>query len=49
MNGILHPIKSAKILSKLKKEGTHVAFLQETHLSEVEHAKVKRAGFKYVF
>lgn len=26
-----------------------MAFLQETHLSEIEHAKLKRGGFKHVF
>ncbi len=49
VNGILNPTKRAKILSKLRKEGTHVAFLQETHLSEIEHEKLKRGSFKHVF
>ncbi len=49
VNGILNLIKRAKILSKLRREGAHVAFLQETHLSDTEHAKLRRGGFKHVF
>ena len=49
VNGILNPIKRGKILSKLRREGAQVAFLQETHLSEIEHAKLRRWGFKHVF
>lgn len=49
VNGILNLTKRAKILSKLRKEGTHVASLQETHLSEIEHEKLKRGSFKHVF
>lgn len=47
VNGLLNPIKRGKILSKLRREGAQVAFLQETHLSETEHAKLR--GFKHVF
>lgn len=49
VNGVLNPIKRSKILSKLKKEKAQVAFLQETHLSQSEHVKLKRQGFKQVF
>lgn len=49
VNGLLHPIKRSKILSKLKKEEIMVAFLQETHLTEKEHEKLKRNGFTQVY
>lgn len=49
VNGVHNPIKRGKILSKLKKEKTHIALLQETHLNATEHAKLGRLGFKHVF
>ena len=49
VNGVLNPIKRSKILSKLKKEKAQIAFLQETHMSQSEHAKLQRLGFKHVF
>lgn len=49
VNGMHSPIKRGKILSKLKKEKTQIAFLQETHLNEIEHTKLGRLGFKYVY
>lgn len=36
-------------MSKLKKERAQFALLQETHMSQNEHAKLKRMGFRYVF
>lgn len=49
VNGLVNPIKRSKILTKLKRDKVEVAFLQETHLSDTEHAKLKRMGFKYQF
>lgn len=49
VNGLLSPIKQNKILTKLKKENIDIAFLQETHMTGIEHEKLKRQGFKYVF
>lgn len=49
VNGVLNPIKRSKILSKLKKEKAQIAFLQETHMSQSEHAKLQRLGFRQVF
>lgn len=49
VNGVLNPVKRSKILTKLRKEKAQIAFLQETHMSESEHAKLKRQGFRYVF
>lgn len=49
VNGLGNPVKRAKVMAKLKKERTHINFLQETHLSKVEHEKLKRFGFKNTF
>lgn len=49
INGILNPIKREKILSKLKKDQVQIAFLQELHLDDVEHAKLNKSGFKHVY
>lgn len=49
VNGVLNPIKRSKIFSKLKKDNVQIALLQETHLTQVEHSKRNRSGFKHVF
>ena len=49
VNGLVNPIKRSKILTKLKRDKVEVAFLQETHLSDTEHATLNRIGFKYRF
>ena len=49
INGLLNPIKRSKILSKMKKEQAHIVYLQETHLSDNEHGKLKRMGFTNLF
>lgn len=48
INGVLNPVKRERILSKLKKDQIQVAFLQETHLNDSEHAKLNKQGFKHV-
>ena len=48
INGILNPVKRGKILSKLKKDKIQVAFLQESHLNDSEHAKLSKSGFNDV-
>lgn len=45
---MVNPIKRSKVLGKLKEE-VGVALLQETHLIEKEHEKLKRYGFKQIF
>ena len=42
VNGLNGPIKRKRILSHIKKMKVSIAFLQETHLTEVEHQKLKR-------
>lgn len=40
-----NPLKRKRVLEELKKDGSHVAFLQETHLSKKEQAKLKFPGY----
>lgn len=49
INGVLNPVKRGKILSKLKKDRIQIAFLQESHLNDSEHAKLNKSGFKNVY
>lgn len=47
VNGLFNPVKRSNIMNKLKKERTLVNILQETHLSEAEHEKLKRFGSRH--
>ena len=49
INGLNHPIKRKKILSQLKKLNCSIALLQETHLDDKEHRKLKREWVGQVF
>ncbi|KAF7704191.1 hypothetical protein HF521_021263, partial [Silurus meridionalis] len=42
VKGVQNPVKRKKILNYLKKEQIHIAFLQETHLTDSEHIQLKR-------
>uniref|UniRef100_A0A3P9DD09 exodeoxyribonuclease III n=1 Tax=Maylandia zebra TaxID=106582 RepID=A0A3P9DD09_9CICH len=42
VKGINHVIKRRKIISLLKKDRVQIALLQETHLTDSEHLKLKR-------
>lgn len=49
IRGIHHPVKRKKILTHLKKEEVDIALLQETHLKDIEHEKLKRDWVGQVF
>ena len=49
MNGLNNPIKRKQVLQHLKKEGGEIVFLQETHLSTVEHVKLEKLAGAQVF
>lgn len=49
MNGLLNPVKRKKILSKMKRENAHIVYLQEMHLNNTEHEKLKRMGFTQIY
>lgn len=49
VRGIGHVIKRKKILTFLKKHKVSVAMLQETHLSDIEHLKLKRGWVGQVY
>lgn len=49
VNWLGNPVKRARIMTKLKKEKNHINFLQETHLTNAEHEKLKKFGFKNTF
>lgn len=49
VNGLNNPKKRGKVLKKFSKEKMHVIFLQETHLSQQEHEKLKHFGYGITF
>lgn len=49
VNGLHNPIKRGKIIAKMKREKLHVIFWQETHLSSLEHEKLKNLGFQNTY
>lgn len=49
VRGINSPIKRKKIIGQLKKESCHIAYLQETHLSDIEHDKLKASWVHHVY
>lgn len=49
VNGILNPAKRRQILTKMRREKAHIVLLQETHLSALEHQKLKSMGFSRVY
>lgn len=49
VKGLHSPIKKKKILNQLKRANCQIAFLQETHLSDIEHEKLKKSWADKVF
>lgn len=49
VKGVHHPIKRKKLLNFLKKDKIQIALLQETHLQDKEHLKLKREWVGQVF
>lgn len=43
LRGLHSPIQRKKVFDQLRRAGCQVAFLQETHLSDKEHEKLKRS------
>ena len=42
VNGLHNPVKSSKVIAKMRRERQDVIFIQETHLPSLEHEKFKR-------
>ena len=49
VKGIINPIKREKILTQLKKLNCSIGLLQETHLNEVEHKKLRGDWVAQIF
>lgn len=49
VNGLNNPIKRSKIILKMRKLKAQVVFMQETHLSQEEHEKLKKFGFRNTY
>ena len=49
VKGLHSPIKRKKIINQLKRNSCQIAFLQETHLSNKEHKKLKKSWADKVF
>lgn len=49
IKGLGSPIKIKKILNQLKALHCSIAMLQETHLSEVEHLKLRRDWVEQIY
>ena len=49
VKGLHNPVKRKKILNQLKQYKCQIALLQETHLSDTEHEKLKKSWADKVF
>ena len=49
VNGLSNPVKRSRVLAKLRRDKSQVIFLQETHMSNQEHEKLKKFGYLNLF
>ncbi len=49
VRGVHHPLQRKKKLTFLRNEGVKIALLQETHLKDIEHMKLKQDWVGQVF
>lgn len=49
VNGLGNPVKRSMAMNKLRKEKNEICLLQETHMSKIEHEKLKKFGFKKTY
>lgn len=49
VNGVLGPITSGEILSKLKKEKIQMALPQESHFNDTEHTKLNKMDLNPIY
>ena len=49
VHGMQSPVKQKKVLNFLKREKVQIAFIQETHLSNEEHQRLKRDWVSQIF
>lgn len=49
IKGLQSPVKRKRVYMYLKKLGAEIVFLQETHLTDSEHKKLKREWVGQVF
>lgn len=45
VNGLSNPVKRSRVLAKMRRDRIQIIFLQETHMSQQEHEKLKRFGY----
>lgn len=49
VHGLHTPVKRKKVLNYLRREAFQIALLQETHLNDSEHLKLRQEGFGQVY
>ena len=49
IKGIQHPIKRTRVFTHLKALGSDIMYLQETHLRDTEHSKLKTNWIEQIF
>lgn len=49
VRGVNNYVKRKRILSYLKQHNIDIALLQETHLTDKEHVKLKQGGYSHIF